>query len=278
MFLVEAAEPAGSCAPDGETMCLRDSRYQVRATWIDPDGETLNAGVVHAGTNDSGLLWFPDREKWEVLVKVLDGCSINGADWVFLASATDLGFEVTVTDTATGNEREYRNEPGMPSPAVADTGAFPGVCEKREAPAARSGSTAADPTPTSLAAVEGASTSGGGTPAALFLHDGRFEVAVEWSTADGRRGEARPARPATVESGLLWFFGPDNWEMLVKVLDGCWFNDHYWVYAASATDVGLDISVTDTKTGDVRRYTKSPGAPAPALADAAAFRNSCPSD
>ena len=91
---------------------------------------------------------------------------------------------------------------------------------------------------------------------------------MEWSTADGRRGEARPARPATVESGLLWFFGPENWEMLVRVLDGCWFNGHYWVYAASATDVGLDISVTDTKTGDVRHYTKSPGAPAPALADA----------
>ena len=68
-----------------------------------------------------------DREKWEVLVKVLDGCSVNGGDWVFLASATDLGFHVTVTDTATGNEREYRNEPGMPSPAVADTNAFPGV-------------------------------------------------------------------------------------------------------------------------------------------------------
>lgn len=62
---------------------------------------------------------------------------------------------------------------------------------------------------------------------------------------------------------------------VVKVLDGCWFNDHYWAYTASATDMGLDISVTDTLTGDVRPYTKSPRAPAPAFSEAAASPNSC---
>ena len=59
------------------------------------------------------------------------------------------------------------------------------------------------------------------------------------------------------------------------MLDGCVFNGHYWVYAASATDVGLDIAVTDTTTAKVRRYTKSPGAPAPAMTDAAAFPDGC---
>ncbi|MXX77372.1 MAG: hypothetical protein F4210_08810 [Holophagales bacterium] len=130
-FLVEAGSPAGTCEPDFQTICLRDSRYQVRATYAGPDGEARNAGVVRAGTNDSGLLRFGDFETWEVLVKLLDGCSINGADWVFLASATDLGFEVTVTDTATGEEWVHRNESGTPSPAVADSGAFPGACENR---------------------------------------------------------------------------------------------------------------------------------------------------
>ncbi len=42
---------------------------------------------------------------------------------------------------------------------------------------------------------------------------------------------------ATNESGLFWFFDDDNWEMLVKVLDGCGTNGHFWVFLAAATDV-----------------------------------------
>ena len=131
VFLVEAAEPAGTCAANSETICLQDSRYEVRATWRSPEGELLPARVVHAGTNDSGLLWFHDAENWEVLVKVLDGCAINGADWVFAASATDLGFEVTVADTVTGDSRRYASNPGEAAVAISDATAFPDSCEQR---------------------------------------------------------------------------------------------------------------------------------------------------
>lgn len=129
VFLVEAAEPAGTCESGPYTLCLRESRYQVRATWTHPDGEVLAGGVVHAGTNDSGLLYFPSGENWEVLVKVLDGCSYNGRDWVFLASATNLEYEVTVTDTTNGETWKYGNEAGASSPAATDTSAFPGNCD-----------------------------------------------------------------------------------------------------------------------------------------------------
>lgn len=129
VFLVEAAEPAGTCEPGPHTLCLRESRYEVRATWTHPDGEVRAGGVVHAGTNDSGLLYFPSRDNWEVLVKVLDGCSYNGRDWVFLASATTLEYEVTVTDTTNGETWRYGNEAGAPSPAATDTSAFPGNCD-----------------------------------------------------------------------------------------------------------------------------------------------------
>lgn len=272
VFLVEAADPAGTCEPDGETICLLDSRYQVRATWRSPESALLPARAARGGTNDSGLLWFHDAENWEVLVKVLDGCAINGADWVFAASATTLGVDIEVTDTVTGEVREYGNEAGRQADAVADTSAFADRCVDQGT--RRAGST-----------VTGVGHHGGEGPAAvdagiasssfLLLQEARFEVAVEWSTADGRRGAARPVRAGTANSGLFWFFAPDNWEMLIKVLDGCGFNGHYWVYAASATDVGFDIAVTDTTTGEIRSYTKSPGAPAPALTDAAAFPDSC---
>ena len=270
MFLVEAADPAGTCVADGGTICLQDARYAVAVEYEKPDGESGAGQVVHAGTNDSGLFSFFGRDNWEVLVKVLDGCAVNGRDWVFAASATDLGYVIRVTDTMTGELREFRNEGGRLARAVTDATAFADRCETRPASAAGTSSDGADP---GASDVEDEQT--GACASGLCLHEGRFEVDVHWFTDGSERSAARPARAGTDVSGLLWFFEPDNWEMLVKVLDGCGVNGHYWVFAASATDVGFDIEVTDTQTGDVRHYTKNPGEAAVAMADMAAFSNAC---
>ena len=127
-ILVRASDPAGTCEPDAETLCLRDSRYQVKAEWWTSEGRSGPARVVHAGTNDSGLFWFFGREHWEVLVKVLDGCAFNGSAWVFGASSTDVGYTLLVTDTITGANKQYHNEPGSPAAAVTDVGGFPESC------------------------------------------------------------------------------------------------------------------------------------------------------
>ena len=130
VFLVEAAEPAGTCVADATTRCLRDSRYAVRAEWWTggEEPQTGAARVVRLGTNESGLFQFFEPENWEILIKVLDGCPINGSVWVFGASSTDLGYRIEVTDTATDEVRAYLNEPGAPAPAVADVKAFPDGC------------------------------------------------------------------------------------------------------------------------------------------------------
>ena len=135
VFLVEADQPQGACAADERTRCLRDSRFAVTATWSagGEDGtrdgsEERNATVVPAGTNDSGLFSFFDPANWEVLVKVLDGCAVNGHVWVFTASTTNLESVVRMEDTVTGETREYRNEPGAAAAAVTDNKAFQAPC------------------------------------------------------------------------------------------------------------------------------------------------------
>ncbi|NQV05423.1 hypothetical protein HQ535_02650 [bacterium] len=75
--------------------------------------------------------------------------------------------------------------------------------------------------------------------------------------------------------GLFYFFDPDNAEMLVKVLDGCDFNGHFWVFAAAATDIEYTLTVTDTQTDESRTYGNALGSPAPAVVDTVAFA-SCP--
>ena len=118
----------GACAPDTETLCLHGGRYEVRADYWTSHGDRAAAQVVPKGTSDSGLFRFFDAENWEMLIKVLDGCAINGRYWVYGASTTDLGYEIRVTDTTTNDANVYRNEPGRPAPAITDGKAFPEAC------------------------------------------------------------------------------------------------------------------------------------------------------
>lgn len=118
----------GSCAVDENTLCLHDSRYRVQTMWRTADGRTGIASVAEHTTDDSGLFTFHNPENWEILIKVLDGCALNGHVWVYGASTTDQGYLIQVTDTATGAVREYRNEPGVPAPAITDAKAFPEGC------------------------------------------------------------------------------------------------------------------------------------------------------
>ena len=51
------------------------------------------------------------------------------------------------------------------------------------------------------------------------------------------------------ESGLLYFFDPDNAEVLIKVLDACAINNHRWVFVAPVTTLAFNLRVDETATG-----------------------------
>ncbi len=59
-----------------------------------------------------------------MLIKVLDGCAINGHYWVLAAATTDVGYQLRVAEPARGREKVYRNRVGVRSPAQLDLEAF----------------------------------------------------------------------------------------------------------------------------------------------------------
>jgi hypothetical protein len=77
------------------------------------------------GTDQTGYFWFFQESNLELMVKVLDGRPVNGKYWVFYGSLTDVEFTMTVTDTVTGAETTYYNEPGNICGRT-DTAAFEG--------------------------------------------------------------------------------------------------------------------------------------------------------
>lgn len=112
-----------------------------------------------------------------------------------------------------------------------------------------------------------AATAGGDV---VLLNGGRFAVEIGWRDFAGRTGGAHEVFRSD-DSAIFWFFRADNWEMLVKVLDGCANNGHYWVFAAATTNVEYTLKVTDTTTGAVRVYTNPLGTSSPSITDNRAF-------
>lgn len=104
----------------------------------------------------------------------------------------------------------------------------------------------------------------------LCLVDGRFRVQVSWRTPDAS-GIGWVAPTPTDVSGNFWFFLPENWEVLAKVIDACAVNDHFWVLAGGATSVEHDLQVIDTLTGQVRVYPSAGGSRPRSVTDDRAF-------
>jgi len=99
---------------------------------------------------------------------------------------------------------------------------------------------------------------------------GRFQVRIGWQTPDGATG-AGHAVPLTGATGTFWFFSPADLEMVVKVLDGCNLDSHFWVFAGGLTNVRLVLTVTDTVSGTVRVYQNPRHTPFAPLQDTSAF-------
>jgi concanavalin A-like lectin/glucanase superfamily protein len=118
---------------------------------------------------------------------------------------------------------------------------------------------------------------GSSTVNALCLQT-RFSIVTKWRTnptpgtpTDGS-GSVVVAGP---NSGIFWFFSSDNWEVMVKALNGCGLNSRYWVFSAATTNVFYRMEVTDVTHGLTKIYFNYPGPPAPAVTDTDAFAT-CP--
>jgi hypothetical protein len=126
-FLVGKTYPAanGECVATPTTLCLGGGRFRVEVAWKDFQGGAGPGSVVPGvASDDSGLFWFFAPGNWELLVKVLDGCGVNGHHWVFAAATTTVDYTLTVTDTQTDQAWSWRNPPGRASPSVTDTTAL----------------------------------------------------------------------------------------------------------------------------------------------------------
>ena len=134
-----------------------------------------------------------------------------------------------------------------------------------------------DPLGTGQTTLDGINADGSScveSPTVRCLNNNRFAVSITWRDFEDNTGDGTIVEDSN-DSSLWWFFSPSNWEALVKVLDGCGFNDRYWVFLAAVTNVEFTLTVTDTQTDITKTYTNTLGVSAPAVTDTDAFAT-CP--
>ena len=110
-------------------------------------------------------------------------------------------------------------------------------------------------------------------PTTLCLNNGRFRVEVTWDT--GSNSGPGTAVPLTNDTGFFWFFDEDNVELVVKALNACGVNGHYWVFASGLTNVRTVLTVVDTQTGQPQVYVNPQETPFVPVQDNLAFPT-CP--
>jgi len=111
-------------------------------------------------------------------------------------------------------------------------------------------------------------------PLAVCLSDGRFRVEASWN-APGRPGGSATAVALGSDSASFSFFDPDAADLAVKIVNGCGVNQRFWVFAGGLTNVGVKLTVTDTRTGKFKKYSSSSGKLFAPIADSNAFAT-CP--
>ena len=99
-----------------------------------------------------------------------------------------------------------------------------------------------------------ACVAGGNT---LCLNNGRFKVTANWQTPTANG--AATAVDLNGDNGYFWFLDPDSVEVTAKILNNCAANGHYWLYLGGMTNARVDLTITDTQTGQAKTYTNPSG-------------------
>ncbi len=129
----EADVTPSTCSPNSTTLCLDDRpgdrRFRITLNYESVlgggiMGDAVATPLAAVGIPKGGMFSFTDPANPEVLVKVLNGCTITDHFWVFYAAATTVGFELKIEDTKARTSRTYTNPDLRRADAVADTRAF----------------------------------------------------------------------------------------------------------------------------------------------------------
>jgi hypothetical protein len=235
------ATPEPPCKSSASRLCLMRNRFRLDVAWRNQFNGTSGVGRSSPRTDNAGFFSFGDPSNLELMVKMLD---FGDVVKVFWGQLTNLGYELTITDTTTGRSQVYSNTPG--DCGGIDQGAFGAAPDK--------GVDLAGATVAPLLAPPKAGCKNGKNELCL---SNRFRVAVAWRNPGNATSGAGFAVPFSKLTGAFHFGDATNIELMTKVIDhGGGRVDFFW---GALSDLEYTITATDTQTGEVKTYTNAAG-------------------
>ncbi len=243
------------CVPTDQDLCLWGNRFRVKAQFLNPSTNQLTNAKAMQNKKESGHFYFFSPENVEITVKIINGYGYNQKAWIFYGGITSLEYNLTVEDTLTGEVKTYHTE------ALNGTNAVCGIQDISALPLSQPISNAPEFSPHPALSHQSQENSDCQySPSKHCLLDDRFEVKVDYIHQNiTRNAVALPRR--TNNTGFFSFFEEGNIELMLKVLDGRGHNGHFWMFYGSLTNLGYNIHVTDTVSGEEVEYSNPPGQP-----------------
>jgi hypothetical protein len=132
---------------DPAVLYLNDRRFEVRTSWVSNGQGTSGVGTAVQLTPDTGYFWFFSPSNLEVVVKVLDACTVDGY-FGLGGGLTNLGVQMTVLDTFTGATSLFQHGgPGLPADPGHALRGLPGSHRRQRDHARRGAPTSRSPRP-----------------------------------------------------------------------------------------------------------------------------------
>ena len=230
----------GSCST-GAILPLVGGRFVATLNYVGyGSNPPSGAGTGHSLSDNVGYFGTVDPASLDILVKIVDFCSLNGTWSVYIGGTTDVNTVVSITDTATGIvSQPFVNPLGQPFQLIrsAEFLCSPGVVKSPEVIAP-------------VSQGSGGECSGTLTEAALPLVGGRFVATLVYAGygANPPRGTGT-GHLLTDNVGYFGTVDPTSADVAVKMIDFCSLNGTWSVYIGGTTDINTTISITDTATG-----------------------------
>ncbi len=250
--------PGPVCAPDPYTACLLGGRFRVEGTMNDfssPPQEFVNRVMsfpgIRAESDQAVFFQSFNAGNFEVGVKMVDACGLPEghplrAYWAFFGGLTNAETWIEIEDTVTGYVYLWFNPAGQFPVTMGDTGAFPCLDGAPAEPCVRNSNTAC---------LIGGRFEVTGTMLDFSDPPREFPVAV----MDFPSGRAESEQAVFFES-----FSPGNFEIGVKMVDGCGFPEghplrFFWVFYGGLTNAQAEVRVTQISTGLVDVWSNPAG-------------------
>lgn len=118
--------PAPACIPGNpQEVCLLE-RFLVKARYRTgaPGTPEQTASIAACPNPGSVLFYYVNPNNWEIMLKMLNACTLNERFWVFTAATTTIFYRLEVEDVLQAEPKIYFNYPGGIAEGVADTTAF----------------------------------------------------------------------------------------------------------------------------------------------------------